>query len=190
MNLSLSLYTATVTYFFYLEYFGASYLLFFQDPLVTNHRLQVMMCQPLWHGDVTHLLWSVPPHFQPLSLPVLPPTILSPLVKVPSVCCGPLYLYVCLLFLLFVQVFPSLFFPSPTGDLVPGGWAPVLTISLMKPSVAHTAKHNRLLFICTATAPDACDAIIPLRYIARIICLLSNYLIFGMVYTFTWFKFQ
>lgn len=61
---------------------------------------------------------------------------------------------------------------------------------LMKPSVAHTAKHNRLFFICTTTVPYACDAIIPLRYMARIICLLYNYLIFWIVYTCTLFKFQ
>lgn len=100
-------------------------LFFLQDPLVTNHCLQVM-CQPLWHGDVRHLSWSVPPHFQPLCLLILPPAVLSS-VKFPWMCCDLLFLCICVSFLLFVQVFPYLFFLSPSGDLIIlGGWASML----------------------------------------------------------------
>lgn len=109
-------------------------------------------------------------------------------VKFPSVCCGPLYVCVCFSFLLLVQVFPYLFF---LPNWWPHPWRVGSSVNhLMKASVAHTAKHNRLFFICTTTVPYACDAIIPLRYIARIICLLYNYLIFWIVYTCTLFKFQ
>lgn len=99
-----------------------SVILFFQNPLVTNHCLQVI-CQTLWYGDVRDPPWPVPPYFQPHFVPILPTAVLKPTYVSLNVLWSPFPLHTFSLFLLFVQVFPYLF--SLSGDLMLGEWPPV-----------------------------------------------------------------
>lgn len=72
-------------------------------------------------------------------------------------------------FLLFEQVFPYLFFLSPSGDLIIlGGWASVLA---PHKAFCSTYCQAQLTVLCATAAPYTYDAIIPFRYIAVIIFL-------------------
>lgn len=152
-------------------------ILFFQNPLVTNHCLQVI-CQTLWYGDVRDSPWPVPPYFQPHFVPILPPAVLKPTYGL---------LFLCIHFLCF---FCSYKF-SLTSFLC------LVTLCLESGLQCHLCEafHNTyyqaesIVLCLSTTVPYAYNAIIPLRYITMIIFLfkLSD---FWIVYTFTWFKLQ
>ena len=81
-------------------------ILFLQNPLVTNHCLQVI-CQTSWHGDIRAPPWSVSHYFHLHFLSVLPLAVLSPTYVSLNVLWSPFSLHI--FFLLFIQIFPCLF---------------------------------------------------------------------------------
>ena len=96
-------------------------ILFLQNPLVTNHCLQVI-CQTSWHGDIRAPPWSV--SLFPSSFPVsFTSSCTEPHVCFPE--CAMVSFFFAYIFSFVHTDFPLPLFLSPSGDLTLGWWAPV-----------------------------------------------------------------